>query len=137
MTTKKKILIVAVVLALILVILLVSLFLLGVGVKAGKEGIVADAPFFETTINTEDIRKIELYEGISYGEKTGGMSFLGVTTGKCKNAAFGTYVACVHNSNTTCVAVLKSDGFYTVFNLENAEKTIELYEKLLTLYQLN
>ena len=137
MTKKKKIVIVFSALALILAILLVILVLLGVGVKAGKDGIIVDAPFFDATVATEDIRTIELYKNTNYGEKTGGASFLGVNTGKYTNAEFGTYVACLHKSNKTCIAVLKRDGFYTVFNLENEEKTVKLYNELLNLYGLN
>ncbi len=137
MKRKKKIIIaVAIAMALITAILLVSLFFLGVGVTASKAELTVDAPFFDATINASEIVKIELYQDTVYGTKINATEFLGVMTGSCRNAEFGMYFSCVHKSNTTCIAVLKNDGFYTVFNLENEEKTIELYEKLLTLYQL-
>jgi hypothetical protein len=137
MTRKKKIAIVFLALTIILAILLLIVALLGVGVKAGKDGIIVDAPFYNLMVATDDIRTIEIYENMNYGEKTGGSGFLGVNTGKYTNIEFGTYIACLHKSNKTCIAVLKSDGFYTVFNLENEEKTVKLYNELLDLYGLN
>ncbi|MBQ8163895.1 MAG: hypothetical protein IJZ93_05995 [Clostridia bacterium] len=138
MKRKKKIIIAAsIAMVAITAILLISLFFLGVGVNASLSEIIVDAPFYDTTIKATEIVKIELYKDINYGMKLDANSFLGVVTGKCKNIEFGTYISCVHKSNTTCIAVLKDDGFYTVFNLENEEKTVELYEKLLTLYRLN
>lgn len=123
--------------AVMLVIMFVAAFGLGsinmasgtVTVDLGDNSFTVKAPMFNETFTYSEIDELEYDPDFDKGDRMGGYGTPTISSGKYKNAQFGTYRLASYTKVDPCVWI-KYHGSYYAFNQATDDETRDLYEQL-------
>lgn len=83
----------------------------------------------KSEVNIQDIKELELRSGITTGERTFGISSFRMLGGTFTNEEFGKYKLYKYKAVDRVIVIHTTEGVIA-FNLENEEKTEDIYEEL-------
>lgn len=131
--SKAKIIIIIVtsIVGLLAIAILGIMFLCPLGqVKTNQKDFTIKSAFtINVTIKYSEITDIDLVNEIDEGEMVTGLNIRKYKSGSFINDEFGNYTLCIRN-NLTKFIIVEYDDKILVFNYNNDEETISLYDEL-------
>jgi len=102
-----------------------------VSVSLEDDGFRVNAPMTNVYIVYDDIDSVEFREEFTAGTRTNGFGGSNISSGKFRNAEFGDYTLARYKGVDAFI-VVHTGGGTVVFNQNGVDRTIELYNELMT-----
>ncbi len=88
------------------------------------------APMVSLDISYSDIAFAQLNDAIPKSSRTNGYGGVKISSGQFKCDAFGSYTRATYNDTQKYIVLKLNNGNYIVFNLQTADETSALYDKI-------
>ncbi|MCL2890422.1 MAG: PH domain-containing protein [Methanomassiliicoccaceae archaeon] len=102
-----------------------------VSVSPEDDGLRINAPMTNVYIAYGDIDSVEFREEFNAGSRTNGFGGSNISSGKFRNAEFGDYTLARYKGVDAFI-VIHTGGRVVVFNQDSVDRTVEIYNELLT-----
>jgi len=103
-----------------------------VSVSMDDDRLSVNAPMLSRHVDYDNIVSVELRDNVDAGTRTNGFGGMNVSSGSFRNDEFGNYDRACYTSVRTYIVVTPADGRVLVFNQNSIDRTVEIYNELLT-----